>query len=283
MTCIQRLSAYDTLVSRHLHDAIVRDLSDLLSEPSVSAHSPISLPSAHSSVSFSRGDGSFDPINIEGTEASSVSLIAQLPKSKPEMPIHLRKICQVQFKHAYRNYRLPEALSNIGIGEFVIVQSFVDKSQEDLGIVVAVHSPEEFERLMKAEGPFLDADENKVGKVLRVALPEERSFLPVKAQRESPLLRICQTFIDRILLPMTVYGVEYQFDGNLLYVYYVSQDRVDFRPLVTFLSRKYCRGTRIQMKKTNHCREFMPLSFAAEALASGVHSAPPVHYFGGAV
>lgn len=157
------------------------------------------------------------------------------------------------------------------LGEFVIVQSFIDKSQDDLGVVVQIYTPEEFVALKEFEGPSADSDENMIGRVLRLALPDELKFLPVKFQREHPLLRICQNFVERTAMLMTVYGVEYQFDGNVVCVYYVSKDRVDFRPLVKYLIQKHCKGLRIQMKKTNQCREFVPVSWASEALITGKH------------
>lgn len=138
-----------------------------------------------------------------------------------------------------------------------------------MGIITQIYSPEAFDALRASEGRFEDPDDNKVGRVLRLALPEERKFLPVKFQREHPLLRICQNFVLRHLLPMTVHGVEYQFDGNVLFVYYVAKERVDFRPLVKFLIKVYCQGTRIQMKNTLMCREFKANAVAADAMITG--------------
>lgn len=150
-----------------------------------------------------------------------------------------------------------------------MVRSFIDKAHEDLGIVVRVYAPEEFDVLRAMEGRYEDPDENKVGRVLRLTLPEELKYLPMKFQREYPLLRICQTFVVRHLIPMTVTGVEYQYDGNVLFVYYNSKERVDYRPLVKFLIKMYCPDTRIQMKNNHHCREFKPLPWAQEAMITG--------------
>ena len=155
------------------------------------------------------------------------------------------------------------------MGEFVIVRSLVDKSQEDLGVVTQIYTSSEFDALIARLGPSEDADENKIGRVLRVALPEERQLLPVKFEREAPLVRVCQAFVQRNHIAMTVYGVEFQFDGQILYVYYVSKDRVDFRPLVKFLIKTYCKGIRVQMRKTTQRRHFTPCQFATEALITG--------------
>lgn len=151
------------------------------------------------------------------------------------------------------------------------MQSFVDKSHEDLGVVTKIYEPEEFAEMRSREESYEDADENKVGRVLRVASPEERKFLPMKYQREHPLFRICQNYVIRHLIPITVHGAEYQYDGQVLFVYYESKERVDYRPLVKFLIKMYCQGTRVQMKNVLHCREFKPLAFAAEALITGKH------------
>lgn len=150
-----------------------------------------------------------------------------------------------------------------------MVQSFVDKSHEDMGVVTEIMTENQFNDSLQFLGPSDDPEENKLGKLLRIALPEERKYLPMKFQREHPLLRICQTYTVRHSLPMIIHGVEYQFDGNVLFVYYTSRERVDFRPLVKFLIKMYCKGTRIQMKKTDQSRDFIPNASAAEALITG--------------
>ena len=178
---------------------------------------------------------------------------------------------QVQFKHVSRYYRLPAQLKDITIGEFVVVQSFVDKSQEDLGIITLMYGLEDFEMHRATEMQYEDPDEYKVGRVLRTASPDELKFLPMKFQREYPLFRICQTFAMRHSMPIVVKGAEYQFDGNVLFIYYESTERVDYRSLMKFLVKMYCPGSRVQMKNAFHCREFKPLEWAKEALISGKH------------
>lgn len=152
-----------------------------------------------------------------------------------------------------------------------MVQSFVDKSHEDMGVVTDIMTENQYHERCQLWGPTEDPEESKLGKLLRVASPEERKYLPQKFQREHPLLRICQTYTVRHSLPMIIHGVEYQFDGNVLFVYYTSRERVDFRPLVKFLIKMYCKGSRIQMKKTDTSRDFNPCPFASEALITGKH------------
>jgi len=138
-----------------------------------------------------------------------------------------------------------------------------------LGIVTEIYSAEEHDELVAALGPSEDADDNKIGKILRIANTDDKMYLPRKLERETFYLNACQQYVARTFLPMNVYGVEYQFDGNVLFVYYLSNDRVDFRPLVKFLIKAFCRGIRIQMKRTNLCREFIPVASASYSLSTG--------------
>lgn len=154
------------------------------------------------------------------------------------------------------------------------MQSLTEQHHEDLGVVTALYTYEDFVKMSSTLSPSDDADENRVGRVLRVATDEEKKLLPMKSEREGPLLKACQTFVDRFCLDMAVHGVEYQFDGNVLFVYYAARGRVDFRSLVQHIVRIYCRKTRIQMKKTSQCRDFIPERFAAEALATGQYFVP---------
>jgi len=243
----QRLRSFDEKIAFHQHNAISNDLNELIQESS-SSSSDIKI-SAVSSLSAS---------------SSSLNLTASLNVSSEEY-----SICQVQFKHLFRNYKIVISDFDISIGEFVIVQSFVDKKLEDMGVVTQVYSREEFDAITFAMGPSDDVDENKVGKILRIATVEERQYLPLKLEKERLLLHACKEFVFHNRIPMDLYGVEYQFDGNVLFIYYTSLDRVDFRPLVRFLLKLYCKGTRINMKRTNLCRPFLPFPFASYALTSG--------------
>ena len=171
----------------------------------------------------------------------------------------------------FRHYKLPSKLEEIRIGEFIVVRSLIDKTQEDLGVVTQIYTSSEFDALLARLGPSEDADENKIGRVLRIAQSEERELLPLKHKKEQPILNVCQAFVQRNQMPMTVYGVEYQFDGKIMFVYYLSKDRVDFRPLVKFLIKTYCTDTRVQMRKTNQRRTFLPYDFAAKQLVTGVY------------
>ena len=142
---------------------------------------------------------------------------------------------------------------------------------EDLGVVTALYTSEHFAKMRALVGPSEDADENKVGKVLRIATFEERSLLPLKAEKEIPLLSACQYFAEQMKLELAILGAEYQFDGKVLFVYYTSLERVDYREFVHQIIRLCCnKKTRVQMKKkTSSSLVFEPKAFATTALAMG--------------
>ena len=140
----------------------------------------------------------------------------------------------------------------------------MDKHSEDLGVITDIYTFEQYDEMTKVLGPSEDTDENKVGKIIRMGTIEEREFLPQKQQRENFLMNVCKQYVENRGLLMTIHGVEYQFDGNVLFIYYMSRDRVDFRPLVKFLLKLYCKATRIQLKRIDQCRDFIPLPYASQ-------------------
>ena len=177
----------------------------------------------------------------------------------------------MQFKLVYRDYVIPaEVLSQneITIGEFLIVQAHLNSSQIDLGVVTALYTVEEFKNLKQFLGRSQDAEENMLGLALRVATEDERSMLPFKHSREPSALVIAKKLVKKYSLSMQVYGVEFQFDGQIVYVYYTAANRVDYRGFVHDMVRE-CNNIRVKMKKTNQCRKFVPQPKAAVALATG--------------
>jgi len=176
----------------------------------------------------------------------------------------------VQFKHTRRNYMLPDSLLHVGLGEFVVVQSFVDKSLEDLGVITALYTSEHFSKVRAMKGLSEDLEENKVGKVIRVATYEEKQMLPLKCEKEQPLLNACQYFAAQMKLDLSIYDVEYQFDGRVIYIYYTSQDRVDYREFARHITRLCAQKTRIQMKKiTEQMTSFVPKAYGGNTSITG--------------
>ena len=85
------------------------------------------------------------------------------------------------------------------------------------------------------------------GQILRaVTAEDERELLRIaeQARRE---LDICQTYVDRLGLEMCLVELERIFGGERLVVYYLSENRVDFRELVRLLAAEF--QTRIEMRQ----------------------------------
>lgn len=178
----------------------------------------------------------------------------------------------MQFKHIYRDYVLNAqqlATHTYSMGDFLLVTSHVETDQMDLGILIRMFTHVEYIRYKETLGRSQDREENYVGVVLRIANRNERRLLPAKFAKEAELLRFAQRLVqDAGNLPMNVQDVEFQYDGNILFVYYTSDGRVDYRTFV-YDMMKECNNTRVKMKKTNNCRPFVPNSFAQIALCTG--------------
>src|SRR5437660_560070 len=99
--------------------------------------------------------------------------------------------------------------------------------QVDMGILTKITTLENFMQVKSLRGRSQDKEENSVGRILRIASLAERSLLAPKCSRETALLDIAKLFAGAHQLAMNVYGVDFQFDGKILFVYYTADSRVD--------------------------------------------------------
>lgn len=171
---------------------------------------------------------------------------------------------QVQFKHNFRY--CTSACGIISTGDFVILDCTYD--QEDLGVISNFLTEEQFRANRAKLGKSVEDSENKISQIIRLATAEERSRLPVKHDQELRLLKICQHLASNIhRLPMNIYGVEFQFDGKKVSIFYTSDIKVDYSVLVREIY-DYCK-IHIWMRKTNLNVKFAPKQFAMTALITG--------------
>lgn len=85
------------------------------------------------------------------------------------------------------------------------------------------------------------------GQILRRMTPEdahEAAQIREQAQRE---LDVCQQFVGRLRLPMDLVDIEHIFGGERIVIYYLADNRVDFRELVRMLASEF--QTRIEMRQ----------------------------------
>jgi cell fate regulator YaaT (PSP1 superfamily) len=85
------------------------------------------------------------------------------------------------------------------------------------------------------------------GQILRQMSPEDaHEVVQIKDQAEQEL-GVCQQFVQRLGLPMQLVDVEHIFGGERIVVYYLADNRVDFRELVRMLAAEF--QTRIEMRQ----------------------------------
>jgi cell fate regulator YaaT (PSP1 superfamily) len=85
------------------------------------------------------------------------------------------------------------------------------------------------------------------GQILRELTAEdahESERIEDQAQRE---LEVCQRYVDQLGLQMQLVDLEHIFGGERIVVYYLAENRVDFRELVKSLAGEF--QTRIEMRQ----------------------------------
>lgn len=85
------------------------------------------------------------------------------------------------------------------------------------------------------------------GQVLRQMTAEDRNELARMHDQERSEHAVCERLIAEMSLPMQLVDVEHIFGGERVVVYYLSENRVDFRELVKLLAAEF--QTRIEMRQ----------------------------------
>ena len=85
------------------------------------------------------------------------------------------------------------------------------------------------------------------GQVLRQMTAEDRNELARMHEQERSEHAVCEQLIAELNLPMQLVDVEHIFGGERVVVYYLSENRVDFRELVKRLAAEF--QTRIEMRQ----------------------------------
>ena len=85
------------------------------------------------------------------------------------------------------------------------------------------------------------------GQILRAMTAEDERELLRIAEQARRELDVCQTYVDRLGLEMSLVELERIFGGERVVVYYLAENRVDFRELVRLLAAEF--QTRIEMRQ----------------------------------
>jgi cell fate regulator YaaT (PSP1 superfamily) len=107
----------------------------------------------------------------------------------------------------------------------------------EAGEVLAEANEEATQRLAGAPG----------GSILREMSVEDANELAHIQSRERAEYELCEDQINRLRLPMQLVDLEHLFGGERVVIYYLSDDRVDFRELVKALASEF--QTRIEMRQ----------------------------------
>lgn len=90
-------------------------------------------------------------------------------------------------------------------------------------------------------------EERADGRILRKVSDDDRSQWEHLCTKTSEDLEVCQRFVDALSLEMQLVDVERLLGGERVVVYFLAEQRVDFRQLVRDLAKEF--HTRIEMRQ----------------------------------
>ena len=85
------------------------------------------------------------------------------------------------------------------------------------------------------------------GQILRDMSAEDANELSHLQTKERAEFETCQKHVARLGMPMQLVDIEHLFGGERVVIYYLSEERVDFRDLVKSLAAEF--QTRIEMRQ----------------------------------
>jgi len=85
------------------------------------------------------------------------------------------------------------------------------------------------------------------GQIMREMSDQDQNELAHIREREPVAFESCQKHVTQLGLPMQLIDLEQLFGGERLVIYYLSEERVDFRDLVKTLASEF--QTRIEMRQ----------------------------------
>jgi len=85
------------------------------------------------------------------------------------------------------------------------------------------------------------------GQILRQMTPEDAHEVVQIRDQAKHELEVCQRFVEQLGLQMQLVEVEHIFGGERVVIYYLADNRVDFRELVRMLAGEF--QTRIEMRQ----------------------------------
>ena len=167
----------------------------------------------------------------------------------------------MQFKFLYRFCANANTTNKFQVSDFVVVDC--GNGQYDMGVVSKILTPEEF-----VLNEQLNLDRISERKIVRQAEAQERAYLPIKHSEEIKLFQFAKNLVMSRNMEFKVYGVEYQFDGNRVTVYYTAKKaEVDLSEFVQEMTR-HC-DVPVAVYRTPSRIRYSAKSFASRSLVTG--------------
>ncbi len=85
------------------------------------------------------------------------------------------------------------------------------------------------------------------GNIQRAVTPQDQAEITKIASTAKTEFQTCKRIIEELHLPMELVDIEHLFGGERIVIYYLSEDRVDFREIVKRLASEF--QTRIEMRQ----------------------------------
>lgn len=122
------------------------------------------------------------------------------------------------------------AEDNINVEDNVVAET---KSGEEIGIVASVSDIKE--------------NAKELEKIKRVATEKDLKKQKEMNEKAKSALKFCKEQAKELNLDMKILTAKYTLDGSKLTIYFVSEERVDFRELVKIIASKY--KVRIELRQ----------------------------------
>lgn len=143
---------------------------------------------------------------------------------------------------------------NIKISDNIVAET--DKGEE-IGVIAKVMEVDTNEELQK---------------IKRIATEEDFQKQKEMEEKAKEALAFCKEQSKKLELDMKLLTAEYTLDGTKLTIYFVSEDRVDFRELVKIIASKY--RARIELRQIgprDEVREYPTLGMCGKEVCCRTH------------
>lgn len=132
-------------------------------------------------------------------------------------------------------------------GKLFFFDALDNKLEVSDNVLVETERGEELARVVKVLTDSEINEEKEYEKIIRKATNEDIEKIKENELRAKDALEFCRNEAKKLGLTMKILMAEYTFDASKLIIYFVSEERVDFRELVKVIASKY--RARIELRQ----------------------------------